>query len=198
PSSLEFVVRRAILALAVAVLLAGPTAIAFFSGGYWEEPRLWAGLAACLLALVAAVFAPAALPRSRPGRIALGGLVLLAAWTAASVGWAPVANPAWQDTERLVLYGLGLAAAVALLRPRLALRLLEPALAAGILIVIGQGLSERVLPGVVHLGRDISAGGRLSQPLTYWNADGALAAIGAVLCFRLAGDSHRPPALRAP
>ncbi|HEV3002467.1 MAG TPA: O-antigen ligase family protein, partial [Solirubrobacteraceae bacterium] len=42
-----------------------------------------------------------------------------------------------------------------------------------------------------------SAGGRLDQPLTYWNGTGALAALGLVLCARLAGDRTRPLALRA-
>src|SRR6185295_6033654 len=40
------------------------------------------------------------------------------------------------------------------------------------------------------------AGGRLEQPLTYWKATGALAAIGVVLCARMAGDATRPRALR--
>ena len=34
-----------------------------------------------------------------------------------------------------------------------------------------------------------SAAGRLDQPLTYWNATGALAALGLVLCARVAGDA---------
>ena len=58
------------------------------------------------------------------------------------------------------------------------------ALAAGVLIVIGYGLSERMLPGVLEFSRSVSAQGRLEQPLTYWNAIGELAAIGLVLCAR--------------
>src|SRR5205807_4019866 len=38
----------------------------------------------------------------------------------------------------------------------------------------------------------LSAEGRLEQPLTYWNAMGALAALGFVLCARLAGSIDRP------
>src|SRR2546423_13195276 len=48
-------VRRATLAPAVAVLLAAPTVLAYFSGGYFEEPRLWAAMGACALALLAAL-----------------------------------------------------------------------------------------------------------------------------------------------
>jgi hypothetical protein len=42
----------------------------------------------------------------------------------------------------------------------------------------------------------LSAGGRLDQPLGYWNAMGALGALGLVLCARVAGDRTRPDALR--
>ena len=63
--------------------------------------------------------------------------------------------------------------------------------------MIAEGLSERVAPWLVTLDRSISAGGRLEQPLGYWNAMGALAAIGLVLCAGLAGDPGRPRALRA-
>ena len=48
----------------------------------------------------------------------------------------------------------------------------------------------------MHLHATARAGGRLEQPMTYWNATGALAAIGLVLCARLAGDVTRPRALR--
>ena len=47
------------------------------------------------------------------------------------------------------------------------------------------------------LDRSMSAGGRLEQPLGYWNAMGALAAIGLVLCAGVAGDPDRPRRLRA-
>ena len=65
----------------------------------------------------------------------------------------------------------------------------EPALAGGTLIVIGYGISERLLPGLLHFARSVSAQGRLEQPLTYWNAMGELAALGFVLAARLAGDA---------
>ena len=81
--------------------------------------------------------------------------------------------------------------------PRAAARALEPLAAAGTLIVVGYGLSGRLLPGLVTEHPQVSAAGRLDQPLTYWNAMGALAAIGLVLCARLAGDRERPRALRA-
>jgi O-antigen ligase len=188
--------RRAALVVAGAVLLSGSTALAFFSGGYYAEPRLIAGIAVWGLVLALAVSGEAALPRTWPGQLALGGLVLLTAWSALSVTWAPLRGPAIEAVERLVLYVGALVLAVAVLRTRAALRAVEPALAAGATVVIGYGLGGRLLPGLVHLNRSRSAGGRLEQPITYWNAEGALAAVGLVLCARLAADRTRPPAVR--
>src|SRR5437588_543042 len=170
-----------------AVLLGGPVALAFFTGGYFDEPRAWAGLVAWLLVVVAALALPRALPRGRTALIALGGLAALAAWTLASIAWAPIAGSAYHAGQIVVLYLGVLLAATMLLRERRWQRTVEPALAAGALIVIGYGISERLLPGVLHFSRSITAEGRLEQPLTYWNAMGELAALGFV---RGAGGGH--------
>jgi hypothetical protein len=189
--------RRVVLGVACAVLLAGPTALAFFSGGYFETPRLWAGLAAWLLVIVAVLAGRPPLPASPPGRLAVLGLLAFALWTLASTFWAPIAGSAYGAGQVAMLYAGALAAGAALLRGRAAQRAVEPALAAGSVIVIGYGLSARLLPGLLHFQRSVSAQGRLEQPLTYWNAMGELAALGFVLCARLAGDTTRPRALRA-
>lgn len=75
-------------------------------------------------------------------------------------------------------------------------RSVETVVALGILVVVGYGVLGRVLPGLIELHPSRRAGGRLDQPLTYWNAMGALAAMGVVLCARMAGDRLRPAALR--
>ena len=189
--------RRAVTAVAAACLLIGPTVLAFFSGGYFSQPRLMAALAAWALVLALTVAGPAPLPRGLPGRLALGGLVALTVWTAISLAWAPLGGPAVAAVQRLVLYTGALVVAIGVLRVPWALRATEPALAAGATVVIGYGIAGRLLPGVLELARSESAGGRLEQPITYWNAEGALAAVGLVLCARVAGDRSRPPALRA-
>ncbi len=189
-------VRRAVLSGACAVLLIGPTVLAFFTGGYFDGPQLVAGVIAWSLVVVCALAAPRPLPRTRGGWLALGGLALLAAWTLVSFTWAPVAGPAYHAGERVVMYAGVLFAAAALLRARGAARATEPVLAAGTLIVIGYGLSGRLLPGLLHFSRSASAQGRLEQPLTYWNAMGEVAAIGLVLSVRIAGDASRPRWLR--
>jgi hypothetical protein len=189
-------VRRAITVLAVVVLLAGPTALARFQGGYFDPARLIAGIVAWALFGVAALVSTQPLPRGRGGRLALAGLVLLTAWTGASIAWTPLSAPATDALQRLLLYVAALGAAAALLREPLARRAAEPVLALGTLVVVVYGLSERLLPGVFELKRSTGAYGRLEQPLTYWNAMGALAAIGVLLCTRLAGDSERPRWMR--
>jgi hypothetical protein len=188
--------RRAVPAAAAACLLIAPTALAFWSGGYYSEPRLLAAIAvwACVLAL--ALVGPAPLPRTRAGALAVAGLAALAVWSAISSLWAPQGGPAIESAERLTLYTGALLLAIGALRAPAALRAVEPALAAGATIVIGYGLSGRLLPDIVQLDRSRSAGGRLEQPITYWNGEGALAAVALVLCARIAGDPTRPRAMR--
>ncbi|MFL5827679.1 MAG: O-antigen ligase family protein, partial [Thermoleophilaceae bacterium] len=118
-------------------------------------------------------------------------------WSAISISWAPLRGPALENVERLLLYLGALLLAIGVLRDGRALRAVEPAVAAGAAIVIGYGLSGRLLPGLIHLAHSERAGGRLEQPITYWNAEGALAAVGFVLCARLAGDASRRPLTRA-
>jgi O-Antigen ligase len=184
-------------AIAAAIAVGGPTILAFFSGGFFDRPRLIATIVAWALVAVVALTAEEPLPRSAAGRCALAGLLLLLAWTALSFEWAPLGERVQHDAERLLLYLGYFLAAMALLRETWLHRALEPLLAVGVLITVGYGLSERLFPGLVELERSRTATGRLEQPLTYWNAVGALAAIGVILAMRIAGDTRRPRAVRA-
>ncbi len=188
--------RAVALNVARAALLAGPTVLAFFTGGYFETQQAVAGLVAWLLVVVALLCSSRPLPSGRDAWLAIGGLGALGAWTLLSITWAPIAGSAYQAGQIVMLYTGALLAAAMLLRGRTVQRTVEPALAAGVLIVIGYGISERLLPGLLHFSRSVTAEGRLEQPLTYWNAMGELAALGFVLCARLCGDSARPRALR--
>ena len=187
--------RTRALTCARAVLLSGPLVLAFFSGGYFDGPRVWGGLIAWALVAVAALAARRPVPRSGPALLALAAMALLAVWTLLSFTWSPLEGTAFHDGQRVFLYLGVLIAATALLGGRHA-RVVEPALAGSALVVIGYGLSERLVPWLLHFQHSISAQGRLEQPLTYWNAMGATAAIGFVLVTRLAGDRDRPERLR--
>ena len=189
--------RRGVLTAARIVLLAGPTALAFFTGGYFAGPREWAGLTVWALVAVALLADPQSTPKGRSAWLAIGGLAAFAAWTLLSMTWAPVVGNAYHAGQIAMLYLGALLASSLLLRSEGARRAVEPALAAGALIVIGYGLSERLLPGLLHFSRSHVALGRLEQPLTYWNAMGVLAAIGFVLAARLAGDERRRKPVRA-
>lgn len=182
-------------------LLAGPTVLAFASGGYFEGPRLVAAIGAWALVAVLALTVPPGtpvLPRATSARMALGGLAAFTAWVLLSRAWAPLAGPAGEDVQRDVLALGALTAGWLAWRPRAWAAPMEWLLAAGTVVVVGYGLLGRLLPGVVHQAHSLAAGGRLDQPLTYWNAMGALAAIGLVLCARVAGDTARPDRLRVP
>ena len=189
--------RRPLSTLAAAAVLAGPTALAFGSGGFFDEPRLIAGIASALLLAVAALTVARPLPRSTPARLAMAGIVALLAWTALSYLWAPQGARAQDDAERLLLYTAYFIAAFGLLGPAQLRRWVEPAVVIGSFVVVAYGLSARVLPTLVELQQSRSAEGRLEQPLTYWNAMGCLAAIGLVVALRLAGDRRHPGWVRS-
>jgi hypothetical protein len=182
---------------ACVAVLAGPAVLAFASGGYFDRTRLWAGIAACALVVAAAAVVPSPLPRARSGRVAVAGLAALTAWTGLSLLWAPLGAPAAADFQRALLYLAALVAAAAWLRGPRASAAAEPALAAGIVAVVAYGLGERVLPGVLEYARSPAAGGRLNQPVTYWNGMGALAAIGLALSAGIVAEADRRPAVRA-
>jgi hypothetical protein len=178
--------RRWVLAAGALALLALPTVLAFYSGGFFDKPRLAAALAAWALVVLVAVAAPQPLPASRAGRAAVLGLFLLCAWVALSFAWAPLGARALDDEQRLLLYLAFLIAAIALVRGPLMRRLLEPMIVLSAFVIVAYGLSERLLPKVINLASSGTAVGRLEQPLTYWNAEGLLAAVGLVLAVHIA------------
>ena len=71
-----------------ALLLAVPTVLAFFSGGYFAGPRLIAGAVTWALVIAAAWLVPQAWLRQRPGQWALLGLFLLTVLVGLSILWA--------------------------------------------------------------------------------------------------------------
>src|SRR4051794_34416601 len=165
---------RPAAALAVAGL-AAPTVLAFFKGGYFEDARDAALIGVGVVLALTALLVPRELllPRNRHARLAIAGFAGLTLWTALSASWAPLDDAAWATFERDALYLGALVAATALLRGAPVARLVEPILCAGALVVVGYGLLGRLVPDVVRAASSVSAGGRLDQPLTYWNAMGA-------------------------
>ena len=167
------------------MLLAGPAVLAFLTGGYFDGPRFGALAAAWLIVLLLALAGPLPLPRSKPGGVAVAALAgARRLGRAISLSWAPLADPAFDAVSRLLLYLGVLLAAVALLRDPRAARAVEPVLALGAAAAIGYGLPAGCCRASIDLVRPRSfrAGGRLEQPITYWNAEGLLAGIGLSCC----------------
>jgi len=164
--------------------------LSFRSGGFFDQPRTAIAIGAWSSIAVLALARPSLLvPPTRVGRVAVVALLGLAAWTAASELWAPLIESARQDTVRLALYAAVLPLAVGAFGSRTSVRWLEVGLAALALTVIGYGLLGEL--GVVGLDSSVSAAGRLEQPLSYWNATAAIAAMGLVLAARIAADRSR-------
>jgi hypothetical protein len=183
-----------------AAVLAAPIVLAFFSGGYFGVIHGQVGLIAAMLAWLAAaavlLFDAQSLPQSRAGRVALAGLALLVAWSALSLLWAPLIDPGLADVERSALYLAAFILACWALRGAAIRRAVEPSLLAGVAVVCGYALATRLLPGIVDAESGIRAGSRLDQPLTYWNAVGALASMGLMLAIHTASDARREARLR--
>ena len=189
---------RGVAHLPTAALLAGPAIVGFSSGGATDVSRLSATVAAfVILALAVALVPGPPWPQTAAGRWVLAGLAGFGAWTLLARTWAPSHGRADDAFELAALYLATVAAASLLLRQRAVARLAEPALALGAVAVIGYGVAGRLVPGLLELAVTPRAGGRLDQPLTYWNAMGAFAGLGLVLATRLAGDETRPGWLRA-
>jgi O-antigen ligase len=175
----------AVSAAAAAAALGVVGGLAFDAGGYFPAAYLEGG-AVALAAL--GVLLAVALPRyalSAHALAGLGTLSLLAAWTGLSATWSPAPDTALADLQRDLLYvalfGLGLLAAGS---GR------HAALVGRVVLAVIVGI---VAAGLIHG----SGGGRLSYPLTYWNAFGALAAVGVVLAAGMGADPRAPVAVRA-
>ncbi len=175
---------RTLSAAGAAVLIAGPTVIAFFSGGFFDDPRLLGALVAWVLVGLAALVARRPLPRTTSGRCALLGLALLAVWTALSVTWAPLGSRAEDDAQRMLLYLGAFTAGVALLDQPWVRRQLEPLLALGAL------RGDRLRPRGAPPSR---AGGAGPQPHLRRAARAARHLLERGGCHR----GHRPGARRS-
>jgi len=172
-------------AAAAAAALGVVGGLAFDAGGYFPTAYLEGG-AVALAAL--GVLLAVQLPRhalSAHALAGLGALALLAAWTGLSAAWSPAPDTALADMQRDLLYvalfGLGLLAAGS---GRHAVLLGYVVLAVIVAIACA---------GLLHGDN----GDRLSYPLTYWNAFGALAAVGVVLAAGIGSDPRAPVLVRA-
>jgi tetratricopeptide (TPR) repeat protein len=159
-------------------------------GAYVPSTWGWVALGPALAA-VAALALRRDVRVERSAAIFVGGLVLLAAWTALSALWTDSVPRTVLEVERDLVYLAAAMAIVALPRSR---TWTAYALLGAIVAICCAGLVTRLFPA--HFGLDDATGYRLARPLGYWNALGLLAAIGAVLATGVVADL-RSRAVRA-
>ncbi|HXG76417.1 MAG TPA: hypothetical protein VNJ53_07605, partial [Gaiellaceae bacterium] len=141
------------------------------------------GAAAALLAGSALVAAAGRAPWPRPGRAGtflVASLVLLVAWTGATVAWSIAPDRSWDAFNRSLAYVafLGLGLVLGALGGRLGARLGATALSLAIGAVLVWALVAKALPALDPEGDRV---GRLREPVGYWNALALLADAGLVL-----------------
>jgi hypothetical protein len=142
--------------------------------------------------IVLATVIAGALPRSPLSPLAIAALVLFAAfaaWIALSLIWTESAESTFIDLARATTF-LGVFLLALLSRDSGETERTIGAVAAGIAVIVGVALLSRLHPGLfsgaLETGRILGSEDRLSYPLNYWNALGALAAIGVPLYLHLA------------
>jgi O-antigen ligase len=171
-------------ALAPAALLY----LSFNAGGYFPSAP----------GFVAIVFAQALVLRttlgarpfegfSRTLAIPLVGLALYAAWQLTSTLWAHATAHTLDSFTLTLLYVLALALFGSVRYTRQHANWVLRAVVAGLTVVCLSGLISRVLPHTWPTASSFFAN-RLNYPLTYWNAEGTIAAIVLILGFHLSAD----------
>lgn len=183
-----------VIAAAVAVGIVG---VALPGGGY--GPQFRAGAALVVWWAVGAGLVFGLWPRARAGAAAVvagAGLLALAVLTFLSTGWAGDAGRAFEEGVRVAGY-LGLFALVVVASPAGSARAWLGGLTLGLLAVTALALGSRVQPSLFP-HQDLiellpSVRTRLSYPLNYWNALGALAALSAILLAWSGGHARTRP-----
>lgn len=179
--------RRWPTALAGVVGIIVLVGLAWQAGGYFPPAYLAAGTVVYATLAVIILLRPPHHALSTEARVGLTALAALAIWSGISTTWSPSPDTGVEVMQRnfvyLGLFGLGLLAAGSR-------RLVRPfvwGLCAVIAVVVGAGLLSRLYPEVVSSppGPLVS---RLAYPVSYWNALGALAAMGVTLTASIAAD----------
>jgi O-antigen ligase len=165
--------------LAPVALIVG---LALAGGGFDVSSRHIAGLAAWLVVVALLVFgAGSAVKPERPLFWAGGLIVCLSLLCAISSLWSGSVELSVIEADRLMVYlGFFLAAFLIAQTDERRQRFAE-GLAIATALVALLGLGGRLLPHVLDVAISTGSGPRLSYPLGYWNANGAIFGIGVAL-----------------
>ncbi|HEY2569860.1 MAG TPA: hypothetical protein VGI27_00220, partial [Solirubrobacteraceae bacterium] len=183
----------------IALVLLAPATLAYLSfkaGGYFPSAN---GLVAIVLAqalLLRTTFAARPFEGfSRTLAVPLVALALYAAWQLVSVSWAHATARALDSYDRTLVYLLALALFGSVRYTASRLQWLLRAVFAGLAVVCLIGLVSRVLPHAWPTSASFYSS-RLSFPLTYWNAEGMLAATALILGLHLSASRTEPWVVR--
>jgi hypothetical protein len=184
-----------------AALLAFPAFLvvylSFNAGGFFPDDVAFAAI----LVLQALVLRTT-LSREPAGGLGLlawipsAALALFTAWTVVSAAWSDAPGRALVEGNRALLYALVFALFASVPRRPGDVRWMVRGVAAALLFVGVVALATRLFPDTFAVDLSI-APGRLSYPVTYWNALGVMAAVGALLLLHLSADEEEPLAIRA-
>lgn len=172
---------------------------AWSAGGYFPSSYLTAGVVAYAVLAVVLVVRPPHYALSTQALLAIAALALLAIWSGLSARWSLAPDVAVAEMQRNLVYaGVFGLAVIGAGSGRLARQLVWGTLCALLVIAVG-GLLSRLYPDVVRdtIPQAVAAGYRLGYPFGYWNAFGAVCAMGTVLALGLAADPRSRVTLRA-
>jgi tetratricopeptide (TPR) repeat protein len=181
-------------ALVVTGLVGAALGAAVFAGDASDVggilPVGGAAVALAAGALVAVALGRLAAPQlGRSGQALVVSMLLLVAWTGATIAWSIVPDRSWDAFNRSVAFAAFLALGILLAGAagRFAARLGASMLAAVTGVVLAWALLAKAVPSLDPGGDRI---GRLREPVGYWNALALLADIALVLGLWL-GASRR-------
>ena len=172
--------------------------LSFNGGGFFVEAPALAAIAVAIVLAVRTTLARRPFEGlGVPAAVVGGALALYAVWTLLSATWSDAPGRATLEADRVLLYLLVFVLFASLPRSSRNLAWILRGLALGIVAVCVVALVTRVAPDVWPIGPNIHDE-RLSYPITYWNALGLLAVLGAILSLHLTASDREPHWVRLP
>ncbi len=189
-------VRRVSLAGMLFVPAALVIYFAFNTGGFYPGAPAYIAMLLCVALGVRMLLAGVPLAgSSRLLALGVGSLALYTLLTLLSGTWSHAPGVARVEFDLPLVYLLTMITFGLIGRTRARLRWILRGLAVAALIVSGAGLITRLLPHVWPISPTL-ANNRLSFPVTYWNVEGLVAALGIGVCLHLSSDLREPPLSR--
>lgn len=182
--------------LQIAIVLAIATFVAAYDNGtYWLPSRNVLTIAVWWAVIVGVALRALNLEGASRASLVMGGIIAaLCAWTFSSVFWAPSAENAFDEFNRVSLF-LGIFALTTLAARHMPVAYWCNALAIAISSVLVIALISRFFPGSFSdqwLNTSLpSVAHRLSFPLGYWNGIAIFAALALPLLLRVAVSSDK-------